>query len=372
MVDGPEFLDRMWDFFEYMGLGFAPTPSSMGKLMQFYVWSEHKLHRHTALPLGCEEYIRRYSPGPISFTTDSSTSYDKTHLGDMSSAYLSRFQVVPDATAVFANSADVECYSTYVARCTVTIHSELPLGIFPIKFGSRSNYPTLKGEYKNVHLWKGQVERLREQGCTVQVHSGWGWENLTGDPGYWARYAYQKRVDADTEDIASKVKGCSVAGMGRHSMSREHYLLVVEGRQSDGDQEWLLDGEPVNIYIHKEYDRYSALMTHWNKYCINDTNMAVYDYALPFAEQGRLLMIDTDSIMVTEGSDTARLVKIPKSEAVCQPGDWYWRLLTEVEIVGSRSFRSRELNRLPGVKNEFRLFLSSSNGDSAGASSRSA
>lgn len=356
-VPEPEMLGRQYDYYEHMGVGYVPTPGSGGVKLMRKIWSAYAEPRHTALSLAAESFIKQHSVGGVVHTPGSGNSYHSLVNLDMSSAYLSQYAIHPAGTAIWFLQSPAWNFATYFAHCTVIIHSELALGPFPVKrkrvgldWSKQIVYPTLKGKY-DAYLWKEQVEACQAAGCIVIVHEGYGWTEFTTDNLQWAQEAYRKRQTAGSESLEKKVKTSIVGGIGHHGMYRTHYQLIGESLAGPDDRLYIDEetGEDYGLYIREEIDHNSAFMTHWWSYTVMMTNLAVYKFALPYAREGRLVMVDYDSIMVVENDETKRYVRKYSPESMaCPPGTWLWQLLHNVEVVGPRRFKSDELTKLPG------------------------
>lgn len=352
----PDILGDFAELFSYVGVGYAPTPSSLGRKLMVKIHQDNNMPRHTALSLSAEHFVSEHSVGGVVHTPGSGNFYNELLYMDMSSAYLSQYSLHPAGTAGwFVGDRFAEMYATYFARCIVQVRKELALGPFPVvnrKSKGRIIYPTLEGMYES-YLWKEQVEDCRAAGCDVQVCEGYGWPEFTTDNLQWAQKAFWLRKNAPTEFIEKAIKKSAVAAIGRHKSPREHYFLVPEERADFGDipvfSEW---GDPYNLFVHAEQDPHSAFMYHWWSYTVMMCNHTVYNFALPYAQQGRLVMVDYDSIMVLEKDETHRYVKKYSVEAMsCPPGTWLWMLLHNVNIHNARRFESDELVKMPGGNN---------------------
>ena len=352
-----DMLDRMWDVYEHFGVGFAPTMSSLGVKYMRYVWNLYGLRKHSALPLSCENFIKRYSPSAF-VHTERLGEFDTLEYADMTGAYLSKYVLEPDGPATFFKSCMVEDWATYFARCTIEIQSELALGPFPNKMprGSRKKYgyPVLPGVYKNVYIWKEQVRDCIEAGCKVSVHEGWAWNEFTTDNLAWVQHAFDLRQSAPTPDAKKKAKACCLAVIGHMGMDRTNYILIENGGDRDTDRCLVdINHDPIDLWIREEYDSRSAVMNHWWDYTRQMTSHEVYRYALPFAQQGRLIAVDHDMILVLEDSNDGPVVRKYSAEAaVCPPGTWLWQLIHNVSVIGHRRFKSDEITHLPGIHRE--------------------
>jgi hypothetical protein len=350
-----ELLERMWDIYEHAQVGFAPSPSSLGNktMLKVYATYNHR-KKHTAPSIACENFLHANSVGGRVWYPHIGHYDQLVHL-DEKMAYVAEWWMSPDGTAVIVGNGHVEGLATYFCKCKVIIHKELALGPFPMKtkIGHKAKvvYPTLPGVYY-VYLWKEEVALCTQAGCTVQVEFGFGWKSFTSDNLPWARRAFHLRQTATEKHVKTKTKGLAVAGIGHHGMKRERQFLVDEARRSPTDPVVLNEqGEPLDYYVHTEVDNSSAYMVHWNKFTEMKTRVASYNFALPFAIQGRLVSIDFDSIMILDGDDRHRFIrKIDAEDVALPPGTWLYTLLHNVNVIKDRTFESVEMTRKPGVK----------------------
>lgn len=350
----PRILRELREFYEYYGIGYKPTPSSLGTELMRQVWQQERLARHTAPSISCERFIRKHHSGGIVQTPGKGRKYNELLMLDMSSAWVSHFVLHPTGTAVpFQGPDNTETFFTYFAECEVLVTDELPLGPFPYRTGSKDGkrviYPTLPGVYKKVYLWKEQVSDCKRAGCFVRIIQGYGWNNYTTDSLSWAERAFVLRRGARTNNEVLWTKKCAVAAIGHHAQPREYYYLSPEEGEEGCE---LVDsyGNAFNIYLRKEKDLSAALMIHWYAYTIAMCNRHVYQFALPFAKEGRLVSIDYDSILIVEKDERHTYVARKDFEALdLPPGTWLWILLHDVEVLNDRSFRSRELTKTPGI-----------------------
>ncbi len=116
---------------------------------------------------------------------------------------------------------------------------------------------------------------------------------------------------------------------------------------------------PINYFVAREVNNNIPIMLHWYYYTIMQTNRVVYLFALPFAQQNRLVWMDYDSVMVIE-SDPVKgmyLKKYDPRTLFLQPGEWIWSLWYNITIAhkGSRSFKGTQedgtfVDHSPGYK----------------------
>lgn len=351
----PEFLQNMERLYEYYGLGFKPTPSSLGVELMRQVWKEYNLPRHTAPNLACEQFIRDNAVGGIVQTPGKGRYYNELMYLDMASAWVSMYVLHPTGTPIAFRGNNIECFSEFFCRCDIFVPSTLPLGCFPIrkasKTGQRVVYPTEEGVYRDVYLWGIQIEDCRRAGCIVNILNGYGWNSLTKDNFHWSEHAYRFRNGSNDGFITKQSKAINVAAIGRMFRPREQYSLTGNGDIALGDKPVFTEGrEPLDLYLHKEYDSASALMVHWYAYTIASCNSHVYNFALPYAKEGRLVSIDYDSIMILENGERGRFIQKKSMEALeCPPGTWLYMMLHNVHVLNHRAFKSDELTKMPGI-----------------------
>lgn len=357
------WLQSMADLYCYYGLGYCPTPSSLGVQLMRYTYAKNNFQRHSSCNRAVEEFIRNNAVGGIVATPFKRRRFAIMSMLDMASAWVSSYTLHPTGTAERINEqTNLNDYFEAFVECEIFIPRRLPLGPFPIrtnrKSGQRVIYPTEEGVYKNVYLWKIQIDDCHRAGCLVSCKGGWGWRESTTDNSEWAKYAYEKRQGANNGFIAVQAKAINVAPIGRMFRSREGYILKGDtGNRHEGClgetqrsvQIVNSNREPVNLYVVPDVDQRSALMPHWYAYTIARCNSHVYNFALPYAKAGTLAMIDYDSIMTTMDVESMFIHK-KSAEAKHVPyGTWLYTQLHNVHILNHRSFSSDEITKMPGV-----------------------
>lgn len=370
----PEWIRSMDGLYRYYELGYFPTPSSLGVGLMRKVYAANGLRRHTAANNASERFLRQHAVGGIVQTPGRGKHYRSLALLDMASAWVSQYVLHPAGTAEAINGdTNTDCYFEYFVECEVFVPRTLPLGPFPIRTGAKNGqrviYPTEAGFYKNVFLWRIQIDDCRQSGCVVAIKRGYGWRDYTTDNSFWAKSAYEKRQGANNGFIAQQSKAINVAAIGRMFRPRDGYVLKgFEGEIGQGGQRSCASPggfveekrrniqlvtsqrEPVNLYAVPDVDNRSALMPHWYAYTITACNSHVYNFALPYAKEGRLVAIDYDSIMVLEDLEGRQFISKKSFEAThCPPGTWLYMQLHNVRILNHRSFESDEITKKPGV-----------------------
>lgn len=351
----PQFLKDMWDLYIYVGVGMFPTPSSLGKALMRKIHEEHSLQRQTAISLAAENYLHKHSVGGIINSPGTGNHYDELAKIDMASAYLSQYTKHPVGSAVSFGYGNCNSFATFFAKCDVEIVSELALGPFPVKVrgknGSRKIvYPTLPGRYQS-YLWRESVEDAERVGCRVIVRDGIGFTQFSDYNEIWALYAYWLRKGAPSSFAEKQLKRCAVSAIGSHSQRRNHYFLVEEKDAIESDIPLIgINGDPLRIFIREEYDYSSALMVHWNKYTVNQCNRETYRFALPFANEGRLVQMYVDSVLAIDSGGS--YIRRHSNESLrCEPGTWLLEWRHNVDVI-ENGYTSDEEDRLPGVKKD--------------------
>jgi hypothetical protein len=354
-VAEPEALGRIWDVQQHFNVGYAPTKGSLGDKFSRRIYTSRQLGHHTSPSLACDAFIREHCVGQMCWTPGTGY-YSILDYMDMHAAFLRYWYIHPTGTARhFTEERYTSDLATYFARCTVVIHEPLPLGPFP-KVGKGEHnkrkvyYPTEPGVYGDIYISKEQVDDCRKAGCTVNVYEGFGWADLTTDNQYFAQEAYWKREVNVPSNAEEKVKGIPLAFIGRQKQDRFMRTLVSLDRAND-DEPVVIDneGRPYPYAIRKIANYNRAIMIHWWWYTVTECNRAVYNFALPFAKAGRLIMIDYDAIMVLDGNDKYNYIrKFDIGEVFAVAGDWKWRELHNVSVLGDRTFESDELTHKPG------------------------
>jgi len=359
-----ESLQRLSQIFAYFGLGTTHTPASLGRNSMMYVYELNNFHKHSSPSLAVENYLRNYAVGGIVQTPQGEGKYcEETTQLDMASAYISQYRKHPTGGAVyFGGCIPGEC-ATYFARCIVSIKNTLPIGPFPARdTNNRSfvRYPKETGQY-TCYLWREQVEDAMNAGCDVEVVEGYYWRYWTTQNYPWSQYAYFMRKSAPSE-IQGDVKGITNAAMGKFGTNRELFYLVSgdECREKEHIVRGITENHrPINYFVRSEANHTTPIMLHWYYYTVMQTNRVVYLFALPFAQQNRLVWMDYDSVMVIE-SDPVKGMYLKKYDPrmlFIQPGEWIWSLWYNITIAhkGSRSFKGTQedgtfVDHSPGYK----------------------
>lgn len=351
----PEFLRNMFDMYTYVGVGMYPTPSSLGNALMKYIYTKENLKRQTCISLAAEDYLHKYSFGGIINSPGMGMHYDELAKIDMASAYLSKWMFHPVDSAVVFGYGHCDSFKTYFAECEIEVHNELALGPFPVRKERNIVYPTLPGRYVS-HLWNEQVEDVRKAGASVRPISGIAWSNSSNDGNIWAKHVYWLRKRASNQFIEGCIKRIAVAAIGRHSTQRRHFYLVSDEEANIDDVPVLNSkGEPLNFFIKEEYDARSAYMVHWNKFTIMQCNREVYNFALPYAEKGKLVQMYVDSVLALENNEKGQYIKRYSNQAMnCEPGTWLIEYRHNVNVVAN-GYTSNEEDRLPGVIKEVRV-----------------
>jgi hypothetical protein len=351
----PEALGRIWDVQKHFNVGYAPTKGSLGDKFSRSIYTSRKLGHHTAPSLACESFIREHCVGQMCWTPGTGYHPILDYM-DMHAAFLRYWYIHPTGTARhFTEEKYTDDLATYFARCTVEIHEPLPLGPFPKVGKGESNqrkvyYPTEPGIYGGIYISKEQVQDCREAGCTVHVCEGFGWTEFTTDNMYFAQESYWKREVNVPSDAEETVKGVPLAFIGRQKQTRNMKYIVSLDRAYDYEPVVIdKEGRPFPYAIRTKVNHMKAIMIHWWWYTVTECNRAVYNFALPFAKAGRLIMIDYDAIMVLDGNEKYNYYrKYDIGEVFAHAGDWKWRLLHNVDVLGDRTFESDELTHKPG------------------------
>lgn len=337
-----EFMKVMRATYEHMGVGVAPTPSSLGRATMRYIYDVQLLDRHTALPISCENYIDLHGFGGIAVTPKDHIRIDEVTQLDMSSAYLSTYDLHPDGTPEWFHGSPGH-YWTWFAKVSITIAHDIPLGVFPVRGkDKRVKYPTRKGMYI-TYVWKETAESAMWQGCAVEVHEGWGWPGYTTDNQHWAEWAYMKRYTSPSEDVESKVKRIVVSSIGSNGRDRSGFVVVGPSRYNpETDFPVPSPYGPLDLWVHPDRDNRSALMPHWNDYTVERTNRIVRDFAYPFAEEGSLVLIDYDSVFTTSPRGRNHIQKYSLESIMCKPGTWLWQAHHNFRVLRHRMWISDE------------------------------
>lgn len=347
-----EFLLNMRSVYAHCGVGVVSTPGALGTQLMRKTWKEFELQFHTAPSGYAERFIREHQSGGRADTPGQGNFYEMLIEGDRSSAYLAEYQVQPAKTSIMFNNGPSDDMVTWFAHCEVEIPSELALGPFPRRLpDERIVYPTLKGRYDDVYIWKEQAESALRAGCKVRPKEGVGWKEWTDDNSWWCQEIYSLRKFAPSKFVESSIKAAIVAAIGRHAMAPVKYILVPEDRASVFDVPVCGEGVPYAFFVHEEQMDNACSMIHWNGYTLGMAANTLYNFALPYAEQGRLIATNYDSVLVLDGDDIRSHIKRYSAEEIyCPPGGWRWQELHDVYIVAPRSIICNEKVVLPGIE----------------------
>lgn len=359
------WLKRMREFYEYAGVGTQSTPGAEGQALMRKSWQEQfegesteyipgwKFHRHQRPPQVACFQIRETSVGARSDTISVNQQFETAWSIDEKNAYGAGLSRLPTGYCyhIFPGEGQTDGYETYYVRCRVTIHRELALGPFPIRllsdFGKYvPNYPEQPGEYI-TWLWREEVEKAREKGCTVETYEGWGWEEWTNEFQPFVDMMSRLRDEAPNEEIANRIKKTLVAAVGRFGMPPGLNVLVPE-EQAGPDDICITnrDGEALNWFVHWIPDKNPTTMPHWFFYIIMRCRLALFDQIERFAERGELISSNTDGFIVKPDADVSMY---PDRGPEVKTGQWRKELIHEVIVPAPRHLESREKWVTPGI-----------------------
>jgi hypothetical protein len=345
------FLEELELFFVHMGTGVCITPGSTGQTHMILVWQEERFKKQTCVSIGVEKYLRDHSIGGVVMTLQNGTWEESMKL-DESANFLSHWTVEPTGAAMWFNSDRVSRYATYFAECSITINNTLPMGLFPIRGKQkRIFYPTEEGTYE-THLWKEHIQFAETYGCEVRIHGGAGWDDLTSDPGTWASRIFWKKQSAPTDTIAKWCKGCYTGAIGHHGMSRVHYYLAPDNKEYTNSIVLInKQGEPLCYGIVEEPDEKSAYLLHFQRHTASMAALGSLEFAINFAEEGRLIQVFHDSALIIEKDERHRYVARHSNEALEQPpGSWLYELLSPCTVDKKGGVESPQYSRHIGRK----------------------
>lgn len=345
------FLEELEEFFIYMGTGVCITPGSTGHTHMKLVWQNERFRKETCVSLSVESYLRDHSIGGVIMTLQDGTWEESMKL-DESSNFLAHWTVEPTGAAVWFNSDRVNLYKTYFARCEVRINNTLPMGLFPIRAKKgRILYPTEEGLYE-CYLWKEHIDFAQEYGCDIKVCGGAGWQDTTSNPGTWAQRMYWKRKQSPTSLIEKWVKLAYTGAIGHHGMSRIHYYLAPDDREHNNSVVIVnKEGEPLCYGIVEEPDNASAYLLHFQRHTAAMAALDSLRFGITFAEEGRLIQVYHDSVLIVERDERHTYVARKSNEALEQPpGTWLYELLSPCTVLKSGAVDSPQYSRHTGVK----------------------
>jgi hypothetical protein len=333
-----------------------PTPGSLGQGLLRRNFSQFYLPRHTAPNVIALDYMREHGHGGRCDTMcDKGTEYDSLLSLDESDSYLAHSMSLPTGTSYWFKNGHCIMFATWFAECEVTIHNDLVLGPFPVRTGKRNGkikWATKRGKYRTF-LWREQAEDAERAGCSVTVRDGLGWKYLTNDLESYARYMHRTRMAVAGSSIEPDVKKTSVSGLGHFGMKNTyHYLTDID---DGGESPSLLNdkGKPMKYFVATEVDYRRPSMLHWYNYLIMQCARTLYNYALPYALAGRLVMTNYDELLILEKDETSKYPEKHTLESMMvEMGDLRWQRLTNVKILGDRSLRCDQKIVTPGVSHD--------------------
>ena len=349
---GCQFLVEMDSFFHWLGTGTCITPGSAGHKSQMMIHQQNHFHKQTCVSLSIEKFLRDHCiSGPI--ITTKTGYFEQNLLMDGAGHFLAYWTMLPEGAGVWidgSQGSDLDSFATYFCECTIIIPNTLPVGVFPIRGkGGRIRYPTEKGYYYAVYLWKEQVEYARSKGCQVFANGGVGWTSLCSDSGEWSNWIYWKRRKAESSVVANLCKRSGVSGIGHHGMSRQFYRLVPDNGQFEGSliTTFSEEGEPI-CYVAIETDAmYEPYLLHKQRYCASMAALGSLQFAWGFAIEDRLIQVYHDSCMILEINESHQYVCKRSNEALeSPPGTWMWERLTDVKVYANGDIDSNEYKRL--------------------------
>jgi hypothetical protein len=345
------FLTELELFFVHMETGVCITPGATGHTYMKLVWQEEHYKKETCVSLGIEKFLRDHSFGGV-ITTLQNGEYVELMKLDESSHFLKWWRRQPTQAGVWFNSNRVSMYKTYFAECEITIKNTLPMGLFPIRGrGNRIHYPTEEGVYAS-YLWKEHIDFIKEYACDVDIRGGAGWTETTDNPGTWSERIYWKRKGAPTKTVEKLCKSAAVGAIGHHGMSRIHYYLAPDDRNSDNSVIITnKEGEPLCYAVIEEPDTDSAYLLHHQRHTSSMANLDSIAFAIGFAEEGRLVQVYHDSVLIIERDERHEYIARHSNEALEQPpGTWLYEILAPCTVDKKGGVDSPQYSRHTGRK----------------------
>jgi hypothetical protein len=364
---GPELLTHLRETYEHCKVGTPATAGGLGQALMRKAFKQTygaswKLHRHSRPHSNAQTDILDHMTGGRVDTPGLGRSYPIAIELDMKNGYAAHYEKQPAKTAIRILYGETANCVTWFCHCMVTITEPLPLGPFPVreKQGASSSdlitYPTEPGEY-DCWLWKEQSEDAIAVGCKVEIKEGWGWNDWTYDNKAWIELVEKLRDTAPNETVEKFIKLAIVAGIGRHGMRADSYVLVSENEAAPEDvraastiDEERGINEIYDWFVHKEEDLRQANQTHWFSYTIMQCARTLYHKELPYAKLRRLIASNYDSILIDGDLPYEEEYPNKKQSKGLPSGVWTKEVLTGVFIPAPRAIESNEKVRRPGVK----------------------
>lgn len=350
------FLQEMRELYDYCKGGVHATQGAMGKALMLQSWTD-EMSYHRSPNAMSQRFLWEHGVGGRCDLLVKPDGYIYPDLieCDMATAYAAHFQSHATGTSTHVIGDDAWNYPHFFVECQVEITRDLALGPFPMRKKNNSIvYPTKRGTYTS-YLWNGQIQDCQQSQCVVRIMHGWAWRDTTADNQKWARGTYKLRTNAPTERIEKDMKGIIVAGIGRHGMHGLFHRLVSEETGKNSETARILYDEvaqkPLRVFIEEFRDTSQVVMTHWYSQTLTECARSLYAYALPYAEQGTLLMTNYDALLLDVREAPSGIPEKHSLESkMVEMGDLRYQKLTHVEILGSRSLRCDQKTIRPGIE----------------------
>lgn len=340
------------------GVGTSPSPGAWGMAMFRQTFKElhgedWKAKRHRRPPGSYAEKIRYESSGARSEVLQLDVRYDLAYEIDRKNAYGAALSEAQPTGKTYRVRGDaVQFYPFYFVECEVTVHEELPLGVFPLRQGEGRNrhpvFPTAAGTYR-TWLWNREVDVSRRDGLTVVIVAGFGWTEATFDFQPFVEKVAELR-DSAPKELQPLLKTALVAFTGRLGMPEERYVLVSGNDRAEEDRALGFDGVVYDWWIHQEFNAMPQSMPHIFSHILMLCRLSLYEKAKWSNEQGlNVIATNTDAVLC-ERTDAS----IPAKGKPVNTGDWTALELHHVVVPANRHLISDEKVTRPGIPKKYR------------------
>ena len=358
-VPSSKVLQELRATYDFCKVGTPSTPGALGQALMRASWKRqfgdtwYEEHRHRRPPGVAVKELREHSTGARSDLIQKDVVNLPSAIEiDQKNAYAHHFREQPTGPCYPTWKESARAHLIYWAETRITITRDLALGCFPIRGEDVSlSYPTEAGTVYTRHSWGHEVSLMEQEGCYVEfTGKGWAWDEMTEDPAGWVTLMQWLRDHAPSPEVERHIKHAIVAGIGRHNLPDERYMLVSGDRREEGDRvasaRTKKGGlEAYDYYIHMEMNHSPDTLPHWFFYTQSLCRLSLYREAKKWALQGKLLATNTDAVIVTADADVSSYV----AHSDAQSGDWCAEVLTHVSLPELRHLISDQKIRRPGV-----------------------
>lgn len=289
----PDGLAHLEQAFALLGVGNAPTPSSLGlRLMRALYPLTAELVTPPRLGLHNTLYHNRIG-GRADLLADSSKIYPVVHEFDINSAYPAALCHVPRGSATLTSKPQHRPWYGYI---TLRI-PQLPLGPVAVRDNEGIlRYPTnttISGWY-----WDVEAETASKYGCTYVVHKCYGWDGYSNAFSTWSHTLHKLRKQYP--DIANIIKIAAVAAIGRFLSPIEQTILSL--KPGTNAKPYVTEQGLTDLWINTIAHRSDTHLAHVGSHVLANVRMRLFELAYPYAANGTLLATNYDAIYTADAA----------------------------------------------------------------------